>query len=63
MVLKLLGAEISPASMFDFEMQVAEEFREFARQLMELAADQIEADDPEEMPHDVEYQAGGLTDG
>ncbi len=39
MVLKLLGAEISPASMFDFEMQVAEEFREFARQLMELAAE------------------------
>ncbi len=59
MVLKLLGAEISPASMFDFEMQVAEEFREFARQLMELALNQIEADDPEEMPHDVEYQAGG----
>ncbi len=39
MVLKLLGAEISPASMFDFEMQVAEEFREFARQLMELGAE------------------------
>ncbi len=54
------GAEISPASMFDFEMQVAEEFREFARQLMELPLNQIEADDPEEMPHDVEYQAGGL---
>ena len=61
MVLKLLGAEISPASMFDFEMQVAEEFREFARQLMELARMQIRSrpDDPEEMPHDVEYQAGG----
>ena len=38
-MLKFLGAEISPASMFDFEMQVAEEFREFARQLMELAAE------------------------
>jgi hypothetical protein len=58
-MLKFLGAEISPANMFDLEMQVAEKVREFARQLMELAVNQIEADDPDEMPHDVEYQAGG----
>lgn len=56
---KFLFAEISPANMFDFEMRVAEEVREFARQLIELPLNQIEADDPEEMPHDVEYQAEG----
>ncbi len=59
MVLKFLAAEISPASMFDFETQVAEQVREFARQLVEQVLNQIEADDPEEMPHDLEYQAGG----
>ena len=58
-VLKFLGAEISPASMFDFETQIAEQVREFARQLVEQVLNQVEADDPEEMPHDLEYQAGG----
>jgi hypothetical protein len=58
-VLKFLGAEISPTNMFDFETQVAEQMREFARQLTEQTLNQIEADNPEEMPHDVEYQAGG----
>lgn len=58
-VLKFFGAEISPTNVFDFEMQLAERVREFARQLMEQLLNQIEPDDPEEMPHDVEYQAGG----
>jgi hypothetical protein len=59
MVLKFLAAEISPATMFDFETQIAEQMREFARQLVEQVLNQIEADDPEEMPHDLEYEAGG----
>jgi hypothetical protein len=58
-VLKFLGAEINPAAMFDFETQVAEEVRELARRLVEQVLNQIETDDPEEMPHDVEHQAGG----
>lgn len=58
-VLKFLRAEISPASTFDFETQIAEQVREFARQLVERVLNQIEADDAEKMPHDVEYQAGG----
>ena len=58
-VLKFLEAEISPKNMFDLEMQIAEQVREFARQLMERLLNQIEPDDPEEMSHDVEYQAGG----
>ena len=33
--------------MFDFETQIAEQFREFARQLIEQVLNQIEADDPQ----------------
>lgn len=58
-VLKFLGAEASPATVFDFETQVAEKVRELARQLVEQVLNQIEPDDPEEMPHDVEHQGGG----
>jgi hypothetical protein len=58
-VLKFLGAEINPATMFDFETQVAEEVRELARQLVEQVLNQIEPDDPDEMPHDVKHQGGG----
>ena len=35
MVLKFMLTEISPATMFDFEKQIAEWVREFARQLVE----------------------------
>ncbi len=59
MVLKFLGAEISPAAMFDFERQLAEQVREFARQLVEQLLNQIEADDPDEMPHDLEFEGNG----
>lgn len=58
-VLKFLTREISPTGMFDFETQLAEQVREFARQLVEQMLNQIEADDPEELPHHVEYRAGG----
>lgn len=58
-VLKFLGTEISPAAVFDFETQVAEEVRELARRLVEQVLNQIETDDPDEMPHDVEHQGGG----
>ena len=58
-MLQFLTAEISPANLFDFETQLAEEVRELARQLLEQVLNQIEAEDPKEMPHDVEYEAGG----
>lgn len=58
-MLKFLTNEISPGAMFDFETAVAEQFREFARQVMEQMLNQIEADEPEKLPHDVEYRAGG----
>jgi hypothetical protein len=58
-VLELVRAEISPATMFDFETRIAEEVRELARQLVENVLNLMEADDPEKMPHDLEHQGGG----
>ena len=58
-VLKFVLAEISPATMFDFETQIAEQVREFARQLLERVLNGLEAEDSQQMPHDLEYQAGG----
>ena len=58
-VLEFVRAEISPATMFDFETRIAERVRELARQLVENVLNLMEADDPEKMPHDLEYQGGG----
>jgi len=58
-VLSFLQAEISPATMFDFEQQIAEQVRELARRLLENVLNQIETDDPKKMPHDLEHQGGG----
>jgi hypothetical protein len=58
-VLEFVRAEISPATMFDFETRIAERVRELARQLVENVLNLMEADDPEKMPHDLEYQSGG----
>jgi hypothetical protein len=58
-VLEFVRAEISPASMFDFETRIAERVRELARQLVENVLNLIEADDAEKMPHDLEHQGGG----
>ena len=59
-VLEFVRAEISPATMFDFETRIAERVRELARQLVENVLNLIEADDPEKMPHDLEHQGGRL---
>jgi hypothetical protein len=58
-VLKFVLAEISPATMFDFQTQIAERVRELARQLLQGVLHALEAEDPQEMPHDVQHQAGG----
>ena len=42
-VLKFVLAEISPATMFDFETQIAEQVRELARQLLERVLNRLEA--------------------
>lgn len=58
-VLKFVLAEISPATMFDFETQIAEWVRELARQLLRGILNRLEGEEPQQMPHDIEYEAGG----
>jgi hypothetical protein len=58
-VLAFILTEISPATMFDFETRIAERVRELGRQLIERVLNSLEAEDPQQMPHDVEHQAGG----
>ena len=59
MVLKFMLTEICPATVFDFEKQLAEWVREFARQLVEQVLNLLEAEQPQQMPHDLEHQGGG----
>lgn len=58
-VLKFVLAEISPATMFDFETQIAEWVRELARQLLQRVLNRLEGEEPQQMPHNLEYAAGG----
>jgi hypothetical protein len=58
-VLKFVVAEISPTTIIDFEMQLAEHVRELARQWLQRVLNGLEAEDPQQMPHDVHHQAGG----
>jgi hypothetical protein len=58
-VLEFVRAEVSPATMFDFETQIAERVRELARQLLQRVLNLLEAEEPEQIPHDLHYQAGG----
>lgn len=51
--------EVSPAGSHQFETEVAEATRELGRQLVERIYNHLEPDDPEQMPHDVHYEAGG----
>lgn len=59
MVLRLKLEEITPASAREFELRLAEEQREFCRQLVELVYNGLEGEQPDEMPHDVQYEGGG----
>lgn len=60
MVLKFVLGEITPEAMYDFEQQLAAEFRETARQLLEGLLNLLEADEPGQMPHDVHYRGCGF---
>jgi type III secretory pathway component EscV len=51
--------EISPASAYEFEKEVAEAMREMSRQLVERTYNSLEPEQAEQMPHDVHYEAGG----
>lgn len=58
-ILEFMLSEVSPESTFDFEQTLAEKLRELGRQLMERVLNLLEADDPQQMPHDIHYQSGG----
>jgi len=58
-VLRFVLAEISPVTMFDFETQIAERVRELARQLLQRVLNGLEAEDPSQMPHDVQDGTDG----
>lgn len=58
-VLTFVLAEVSPATMFDFETQIAEQVRELARQLVQRVLNSLEAEDPQQMPHDVQDGIAG----
>jgi hypothetical protein len=58
-VLTFVLAEISPATMFEFETRIAAQVRELARQLLQHVLNGLEAEDPQRMPHDVQDGTGG----
>jgi len=58
-VLTFVLAEISPVTMFDFETQIATQVRELARQLVQRVLNSLEAEDPQQMPHDVQDGTAG----
>ena len=51
--------EVSPASAYEFEKEVAEAMREMSRQRVERTYNSLEPEQAEQMPHDVHYEAGG----
>ena len=50
--------EVSPASSHRFESELADATRELARQLVEQIYNHLEPEQPEQMPHDVHFEAG-----
>jgi hypothetical protein len=59
LVLKFVLAEVSPGSTFDFETELAEVVRELGRRVVEEVYNMLEADDSEQLPHDLWYEATG----
>lgn len=58
-VLKYVLNEVTPTSTFDLEKALEEHLREVGRQLLQTIFNLLESDDPEQTPHDVNYEAGG----
>jgi hypothetical protein len=59
LVREFLLSEVSPQHVFDFERKLAEAVQELARQIVEHCYNGLEPDDPEDLPHDVQFEAGG----
>jgi hypothetical protein len=54
-----LAHEPSPAAALAFEQELAQQTRELARAATEFAYNQLEGEEPPELPHHVHYEAGG----
>jgi hypothetical protein len=53
-----LAREPSPAAALDFEQQLTQRLRELGRTVVELAYNQLESAEPQELPHHLDYEAG-----
>lgn len=56
---KFFLAEVTPESTFDFERELAEELRKIGLQTVKDAFNALEGGQPEQLPHDVQYEGGG----
>ena len=52
---KFLLQPITPEATWQFENAVADQLREFGRNILEVVYNRLEADDPDEMPKQIEY--------
>ena len=52
---KFLLQPITPEATWQFENAVADRLREFGRNILEVVYNRLEADDPDEMPKQIEY--------
>ena len=59
LVRKFVFAQVTPKNTFDFENELAEAVRELGRRVVERVLNLLEGDQPEQLPHDVEYEGGG----
>ncbi len=57
-VVRLYSREVSPEATFQFEQELEAAGKELLRLIAEWALNQLEPDDPEELPHIVQWQCG-----
>jgi hypothetical protein len=53
-----LAGEVSPAAVLAFEQELAQQTRHVARAAAEFAYNQLESDEPQELPHYLHHEAG-----
>jgi hypothetical protein len=58
-VLGFLGRTVSPLSSLQFEDGLGQVLRELGRIISEWTYNHVEPDDPQSLPHDVHFEAGG----
>lgn len=58
-VLEFMSQQVSPRTTLQFERRLQERVRELARSIVEFTYNGLQPEDPEALPHDVRYEAGG----